>query len=341
MGVTYTRKQIRTRINDLTKDTDTGLIGVAVKNRLISDVHRDFVERTKVNRNTVIFSLANGTGNGTLEYDMRTADRLGGNAPTLTYVDYEGTASYKLSNCDAIIKIERYVSSDDGTSVEMRPVSADEINSWGLLNGDTDYPDYYEMLGEPDTFRILPALASTAYTIKFRIWYMESVIDLITSEDSPVDTTTPVFSGAGLNDMTINTVATTVAGTYVVTVGVTGATDKYTYTVNGTSGGAAANMAATVTLGTGGPIVAFAALTGHTTGNTWTFYQDDPQVGSVPLKFRKALVYGALAEVYAMRTDERWQLYAQKYEAEIARCKAEAYIDTYDKPYRIKASGRL
>ena len=338
MGLTYTRKEIRTRVNDITRDSDTGFVLAAVKNRLISERHRDFVERTSCNRNCVIFSLADGTTDGTLEYDQKTSDRLGGNAPTLAYSDYEGWPSYKLSNCDAIIKIERYVDDNDGNWVEMRPVTPDDVSRMALLGDTTDYPRYYEMLNEGDTFRVLKELATTAYTIKFRIWYMESVIDLITNDNSPIDTTAPTFSGAGLNNMTISTAATTKAGTYVVTVGTDGTPDKYTYTYNGVSGGAAADMATTVTLGTGGPVVAFAATTGHTATNTWTFYQDDAQVGNVPLEYRKAIIWGVVADVFALRGDERWQLWEGKYEREVGRCKASVYIDHYAKPYRIRVT---
>ena len=315
--------------------TGNSAVSETDKNIIISDVHRDFVARTGCNKNTVIFSLASGVTNGTLEYDKRSSDRLSGNDPTLTYFDYEGLPWYKLSNCDYVISIERFVTADDGANTIMEPVSHEDINKRGLLSGTTDYPAFYQMDGY-NTFRMLRILATTAYTIKIRIVYMESVIDLVGNDSFPTDTTAPVFSGAGLNDMTINTVSTTGCGVYVVTVGTTGTPDKYTYTKNGVSGGAEANMAATVTLGTGGPVVAFATLTLHTTGNTWTFYQDDPQVGSIPLKYRRAVVLGAVAECFSVRGDERAMLYLQRYEIEVERCISEVHINTYDKPYVIR-----
>ena len=151
MSLTYTRKEIRARVGIATRDSSDGVISESAKNRIIADVHRDFVNRTHCNRNTVIFSLADGTSDGTLEYDKYSSDRLGDNDPTLVYFDYEGFPWYTLSNCDNIISIERFVASDDGAKVVLRPVDAEDVEGMGLLSGTNTYPVSYTHLTLPTT----------------------------------------------------------------------------------------------------------------------------------------------------------------------------------------------
>ncbi|RKX25893.1 MAG: hypothetical protein DRP45_04835, partial [Candidatus Zixiibacteriota bacterium] len=240
MGITYTRGQIRTRVNDITRDTDTGIIAEAVKNRIISDTHREFVELTQCNRADVIFSIADASSDGVLEYDQN------GNAPTLTLVDKEGYNYYTLSGCDTISSIERWITTGDGQWTQLRPADQTIIEQYGLLSGDTEYPLWYEMPNH-DTFRLLKNLSSSAYVIKLHIVYEESVIDLITDEANPVATA------------------------------------------------------------------------------------DDLLTGNVPLRYRKAIMYGAAAECFRQRGDARAGEYQQKYMALIDECNGKVHTDTKDK----------
>lgn len=335
MSLTYTRKQIRTRVGTLTRDTGDSAVSETAKNRIISDVHREFVEATHCNRNTVIFSLADGTSDGTLEYDKHSADRLTGNDPTLTYFDYEGFPWYKLSNCDHIISIERFVADGDGANTVLMPVDYEDINRQGLLDGTTDYPGWYQMDGA-NSFRMLKELATTAYTIKIRIVYMEAVIDLVSNDDMPTDTTDPpMTTGVGKDDMNIES-AGTVAAYWEFEIDAEGTPDTFKHRKDGGTWTTGVNCSTSAVTISDGLTVSWDDNTGHTLADAWTVYQDDPQVGNIPLKYRKAVVYGAVAECFAVRGDERAMLYFGRYEREIERCKTTVYTDTYDKPYVIK-----
>jgi len=340
MSLTYTRKQVRTRLNDLTRDTDTGLVLAAVKNRIISGVHRDFVERTHCNRNSIIFSIADATSNGVVEYDKHSADRMPGNTPTLTRVDYEGYNWYKISNCDAVLSIERFVVTDDGVWTQLTPVNQVDVAAKSLLSNSEQYPKYYEMDG-PDTFRFLPNLDTTAYTIKVRIKYMESVIDLVSNEDFPTDTSTPIqTTGSGLADLSVIT-AGTAASYYEFKITGAGAPDSWAWRENGGSWSANIAMTTSNYTVTDGLVMKWATTTGHTLNDVFTVWMDDQQTGNVPLKYRKALVNGAVAEVFALRRDESGAMYYRSlYEQELAEAKADAYSDQHDKPYMIRKSRR-
>ena len=222
----------------------------------------------------------------------------------------------------------------------MRPVTSDDVYNMGLLSNTTDYPKYYEMLGEPDTFRVLPALATTAYTIKFRIWYMESVIDLVSDDLSPNDTDDPTLTtGVGQDDMAIESVGT-VAAKYEFNITTGGATDPnvFKWRKDGGDWTVDINVATTAVTISDGLTVSWGLTTGHTANDTWTVYQDDPQIGSVPLKFRKAIWRGAAAEILAEKGDERWQKYEGEFQRLKQACKREANIDHYAKPYRIRVT---
>lgn len=250
MATDYTRLEIQRRVGYYTRDTGLKVLNANIINTLINDVMHDFVERTECNRNVLIFSLADGTADGVIEYDRNAnAADPARTAPTVTRVDADGYNFYKISNCNSFDDIERWVTTDDGNWTILHPVDQYMIAQFNLLSGDSDYPMYYETSGH-NMFRLLKNLATGAYTIKIRVHYRESVVDLIDEADPD--------AAAG---------------------------DDYV------------------------PI-------------------------SVPLKYRKALVPGVVAEALKIRGDERWGVYQAKYEALAQECAATVDADTSDRrPY--------
>ena len=331
MTLNYDRISIRRRVDQVIRDEGNGTHSRAEKNRAIAEIHRDFVTRTECNRNIIIFSLASAVANGVLEYDRNA------HTPTVTLVTVEDDSYYTVSGCDLITKLRIY-DNNNVTWTELKPLNQMEVDAGGYLDTTSDEPEGYQVLDAPDTFRFLAPLASAGYPYKFELHYIESVADLITNDVCPTDTSTPVFSGAGLNDMTVSTGASTTYGTYVVTVGTAGTPDKHTYTKDGVSGGAAANMTATVVLGTGGPTVAFAATTGHTAGNTWTFYEDDYRTPSIPVKYRQCMLNGVLAYLWSIEGDSRADKYLMLYERDVERTHREVRRDFADRAHNIRSN---
>lgn len=242
VGLTYTKIEIRRRVDHILRETAGGgsVLPADAKNRIIADIHRDFVERTGCNRNWSIFSIDAEGEDGVKEYDEAAG------TPTLAKVDVEGFNWYRLSSCDFVDRIGRYVITSDSNFTPLAPVNSWEVATKNLLSGDTQYPSYYEMQGS-SLFRLLPKLnATSGYPIKIRITYRQSVTDLIVTDATP------------------------------------------------------------------------------------SLVADDTKVPTVPLKFRRALVYGAAADCMEIIDDARADRYRGLYEREIQRCKAELHRDSTD-----------
>lgn len=241
-GLTYTKIEIRRRVDHILREADGGgsVLSADAKNRIISDIHRDFVERTGCNRNWSIFSIAAEDSDGVSEHDEAAG------TPTLVRVDVEGFNWYRLSSCDFVDRIERFTITSDGGFAPLALVNSWEVAAKNLLSGDAQYPGYYQMQGS-GLFRLLPKLnATSGYPIKVRITYRQSVTDLIVADATP------------------------------------------------------------------------------------SLVADDTKVPTVPLKFRKALVYGAAADCMEIIDDARADRYRGVYEREIQRCKAEVHRDSTD-----------
>src|SRR5213593_1334509 len=88
-------------------------------------------------------------------------------------------------------------------------------------------------------------------------------------------TATVAFSGSGLNDVTLS-VPGTKTRSIVVTVSLAAATDKFNLDVDGFRVLTNQNMAATVVYD--GTTIAFAATTGHTLGDKWSFDVQGPPI---------------------------------------------------------------
>jgi len=323
MGITFTRSEIRTRVDDKIRDSGNSKVTAAEKNRTIAEIHRDFVDRSECNRNTLIFSLASAAASGVVEYDKN------GNTPTITKVDVEGYNYYQISGCDRIDKIERWITTGDGSGIALPLTNTANIEAYGSLDVDSSVPSGVEMLA-PDTFRFLPPLSSDAYPIKIRVLYREAVTDLITNDAHPVDNTTPVFNSAGLNDLT-NGSAGTAGATYTIKITGVGTPDSWAYSKNGAAYSANAIISAGAMTVADGLTITFAATTGHTLNDTWSIYVDDKRVPSIPLRFRKALVWGVLAELMEGNLgDDRAGVFRAKYERAVSMCKVQVMVDSAD-----------
>ena len=186
MGLTYTKAEIRRRVDHILREVDGGgsVLPADAKNRAIADIHRDFVERTGCNRNWSIFSIAADGDDGVLEYD-----ELGG-TPTLVKVDVEGFNWYRLSACDRFNEVERFVIEGNTDFTPLTLVDAWGVSSMNLLSSDTQYPHFYQTQGQ-DLFRMLRKLnATSGYPIKIRIKYRQAVTDLITDDTLPSEALT-------------------------------------------------------------------------------------------------------------------------------------------------------
>ena len=150
---------------------------------ILNDVYHDFVERTQCNKNELIFSLADDSSDGVIKYDRNAnAAAPARTAPTVTLVDVEGFNYYKISNCERIDRVERWVTDSDGDWTLLSPVDQFDIDDNDLLSGDGPRPRYYETL-DVDTLRFLREMSSDAYTIKFRVRYRERVVDIVDEDD--------------------------------------------------------------------------------------------------------------------------------------------------------------
>lgn len=84
----------------------------------------------------------------------------------------------------------------------------------------------------------------------------------------------PTFTGAGLNDMKTGGTATsgiTATSTYEVEIDATGTPDTYKWRLNGGSYTTGVSITGANQTLSNGVVITFAATTGHTVGNKWTF----------------------------------------------------------------------
>jgi len=323
MGLSYTRNEIRTKIAQDIRDSNHGTHSKAVKNRIIRDVHRDWVERTECNRNVLVFSLADATSDGVIEYDKN------GNTPTITRVDVEGRNYYVISNCDLIDKISRW-DDDDYQFKELGPMVQHEIDEFGVLQTTTEKPCGYQLLDSPDTFQLLPALDTDGYTYKFEVRYREAVRDLITYDGSPTDSTVIQTTGAGLSDFTVSVGNASMPAKYKIVIATAAVPDtvntfKDIYDGNGYVAvgtgialtGAAQAIADNVTF-------TAEATTGHTAADVFEFAVDDLLTPSCPNRFCKPMWGGMIAALLRRERDEAWRDYQTIYERDVQRIKRKA-----------------
>jgi len=295
------------------------------------------VERTRCNRNVLVFSLADSTSNGVVEYDRN------GNTPTITRVDVEGQTHYQISNCDQIDKIRRWVgatSESDGYIIELSTADEGTIDAYGIESYELSHPEWVQMLNSPDTFRFLHTPSSAAFSMKVCVRYRESVADLITDDRQPTDTSAPALTtGSGLSDMAINTISNLTTNTswdFKVIAG--GATNPNTFQWRKNTGdwSDTANMTTTAQLISDNLYVSWGALTGHTANDVWTYYLDDYKTPSIPLLYRQYLIPGIVAQLLIIDGDTRAGVYAEAYQAGIVEVLNKQMRVTPNKPPLIR-----
>jgi len=335
MGLTYTRSEIRTEVGNKIRDVSGGLHSNAKKNRVINNVHSDFVRRTECNRNVLVFSLADAASDGVIEYDKN------GNAPAITLVDVEGRNYYTIDNCTLIDSISRW-DDDEGSWKQLSPKTQFEIDQEGLLLSTDTIPTGYQQLDSPDTFQILPALATTGYTYKFEVRYREDVRDLMTFSGSPTDSTVVQTTGSGTSDFTAAVTAVKIPCKFRITILTkatpdTVKTEKDIYDGNGwvTVTASEALTGTAQTLAHGATYTATAFNNTHTVGDVFEFAVDDLLVPSCPLQFRQYIIPGVVAELLRIERDREYQTYMMQFEQAIVDVKGKARRLNSDKAPRI------
>ena len=344
MGLTYSRSEIRTIINMRLRDSSNTVWTATQKNYIIADVHRDFVERTECNRNVLIFSIADATSDGVVEYDQN-EDSPTRTTPTITRIDVENQNHYKISNCDRILHLNRWVgtaANDDGFAKELHRRNQISIDNGNLLSYSLTPPSGYQPLSAPDTFRLMPALDSAGYPFKFELRYLESVVDMMTNITYPTDNTVVQTFGSTLNDMTASGTGTE-AGVFTVTIDSAPGTpnpDTVLITKDGVNIDTGVAITTAAQLISTNRYFTFAADTGHALNDVWRFYSDDIRVPSIPLRFRKTFELGVVAELYELIGDARSQVYRARYEQGIERILGKVTKDASDTMPSVRMSYR-
>lgn len=127
---------------------------------------------------------------------------------------------------------------------------------------------------------------------------------------------TPIFSGAGLNDLTDSNTGLnkgSAARSYVVIIDAVGTPDTFKWSKDG----GAFNTGVSITgsaqsLDSGDFVITFGATTGHTLGNGWIIdYNDTPVVGMTPLSTQDGLSSMLVGRLFRLPTDS-----ADTYEAD-------------------------
>jgi len=324
MATTYTRAEIRRAVGQEIRDENAGLFSNAKKNRAISWIHREFVEYSECNRNVLVFSLADATSDGTIEYDRNE------NAPSITYIDVEGRSYYQIDNC-VLVESIRLWDDDSYDWKELAPLTQFEIDRMGLLQDDNTVPIGYQQLASPDTFQILPALDYTSDTYKFEVRYIEGARDLVTYDGSPTDSTVVQTTGNGLSDFTAAVTAVKIPCKFRITILTAGSvgpplvegtvkTEKDIYDGNGwvVVTASEALTGAAQALAHGATYTA-AATTGHTVADVFEFAVDDYQIPSMPSQYRHVLLNGVCARLLRGKRDTEYQTYLAQYERDKER----------------------
>lgn len=340
MTLSYSRIEIRTRVNNILRDPGNGKIPEATKNRVIADVHREFVTLSQCNRNVIVFRVElvdDGQGNkipkATLEYDMN------GSQPEILILDVAGQQYIRIRGCELVRKIKRWagaVNEHDGQMAELRAADEGTVDREYLERVTADVAQYVQFLDSPDTFRLLPPVAPNGYPFRLGVSYIEAVQDLLSDDRMPTDKSRPIYHGTGLNDLFIQSPANTY-GKWEFQVVEGGDTNPNTFRWRKVTGGdeewsSELSMSATPITISNGLSIYWEDVIGHTSGDTWIIYQDDYRVPTVPLKYRQFLIAGVVAQLLLHLDDTRAPLYAGIYQQGIMVVKNEIIKTNTVKP---------
>ncbi len=223
-----------------------------------------------------------------------------------TYEDYFGTTAtistvasqqeYDLTQ-DAnlrcqIKKIKRVEIAYDGTNYKLAlPFDVNDrvtTESTATTAYSKESP-YYYLFGNKIGFLPKPAASGTN---NIKIWYIKRYGEL-------ASVSAATLSGSGLNDLTPGGTHTYSGDVnYKVQVDGVGSPNTFKWSDDGGTTWDAATVAMTGSAQTlnNGVTVTFAAITGHTLANSWTFtaYSDVPEV---PNDYHDLLIYGASADI--------------------------------------------
>jgi len=306
-----------------------------------------FIELSECNREEVVVTISDPA---TLPTPTAPVVKTALNGTVSADITMTSAASYEyytIATCQRLDKIHRWVPAGDGRWLEVVRADDHMCDVRGLYDTTSDYPDYYQPVTE-NIIRFLPVLNAAAYPFDLKLNFRKKVVDMITNDLDPANTTASgvvIFEGVGTG-----TAATlTRTGTYTGSVGAKYTItiynsvlipDTFTWNLNGGTESEPISCAITPILLSNGVSVTFGVSDGHTTGDKWYIYCDDPRIPSVPLEYRYALVDGVVGSILLDRGDMSADTYNEKFYGVIADAKKKYGKLSNDRATPFRASYR-